>query len=58
VPRVFAALEQARESVRAAAAGYQDQLRIALSDGLTPLRFAAMTASGAKQPSRRPCRTL
>lgn len=44
VQRVFAALEQARDSVRAAAAGYQDQLRIALSDGITPPRFTALLA--------------
>ncbi|MDZ4274384.1 MAG: LysR family transcriptional regulator, partial [Hydrogenophaga sp.] len=44
VPRVFTALEQARGSVRAAAAGYQGQLRIALSDGITPPRFTALLA--------------
>jgi DNA-binding transcriptional LysR family regulator len=44
VPRVFAALEQARSSVRAAANGCHDQLRIALSDGITPSRFPALLA--------------
>ena len=44
VPRVFAALEQARASVQAAAAGYQGQLRIALSDGVTPARLSVLMA--------------
>lgn len=44
VPRVFAAMQQARDSVRAAANGYHSQLRIALSDGITPPRFAAFLA--------------
>jgi DNA-binding transcriptional LysR family regulator len=44
VPRVFAALQQARDSVRAAANGYHGQLRIALSDGITPSRFPALLA--------------
>lgn len=44
VPRVFAALEQARAGVRSIAAGYQDQLRVALSDGITPPRFTALLA--------------
>ncbi len=44
VPRVFAALEQARESVKAAANGFQGQLRIALSDGMTPSRLPALLA--------------
>jgi DNA-binding transcriptional LysR family regulator len=44
VPRVFAALEQARGSVKAAAAGYQGQLRVALSDGITPPRLTALLA--------------
>ena len=38
VPRVFTALEQARESVKSAAYGFHGQLRIALSDGITPSR--------------------
>ncbi|KGU52604.1 D-alanyl-D-alanine endopeptidase [Xanthomonas phaseoli pv. phaseoli] len=44
VPRVFSALEQARASVRAAAAGYHSQLRIALSDGITPARLSTLMA--------------
>ena len=44
VPRVFAALEQARDSVRAAANGFYGQLRIALSDGITPWRLPALLA--------------
>ncbi|MFT3780352.1 MAG: LysR substrate-binding domain-containing protein [Ottowia sp.] len=43
-PRVFAALEQARESVKAAANGFHGQLRIALSDGITPSRLPALLA--------------
>ena len=42
VPRVFAALDQARSSVCAAAAGYDGQLRIALSDGIAPARFSSL----------------
>ena len=44
VPRVLAALEQARDSVRAAASGFHGQLRIALSDGITPSRLPALLA--------------
>ena len=44
VPRVFAALEQARESVKTAANGFHGQLRIALSDGTTPSRLPALLA--------------
>ncbi|HEN3452937.1 TPA: LysR family transcriptional regulator [Yersinia enterocolitica] len=44
VPRVFAALDQACASVRAAAAGYDGQLRIALSDGIAPARFSSLIA--------------
>lgn len=44
VPRIFTALEQARDSVKAAAAGFQEQLRVALSDGLTPSRLSALLA--------------
>jgi DNA-binding transcriptional LysR family regulator len=42
VPRVFTALEQARESVKSAANGFHGQLRIALSDGITPSRLPAL----------------
>ena len=44
VPRVFAALQQARESVKSAANGFHGQLRIALSDGITPSRLPALLA--------------
>lgn len=44
VPRIFAALEQARDSVKAAANGYQGQLRIALSDSITPSRLSSLLA--------------
>jgi len=44
VPRVFTALDQARGSVQAAAAGFHDQLRVALSDGITPPRLTAVLA--------------
>lgn len=44
VPRIFAALDQARTSVQDAAAGYQGQLRIALSGGLTPTRLSTLMA--------------
>lgn len=44
VPRVFTALEQARESVKSAANGFHGQLRIALSDGITPSRLPALLA--------------
>ncbi|RPX18572.1 LysR family transcriptional regulator [Pseudomonas aeruginosa] len=44
VPRVFTALQQARDSVRAAANGFSGQLRIALSDGITPSRLSALLA--------------
>ena len=43
-PRVFTALEQARESVKSAAYGFHGQLRIALSDGITPSRLPALLA--------------
>lgn len=44
VRRVFAALQQARESVKAAANGFHRQLRIALSDGITPSRLPTLLA--------------
>jgi len=44
VPRVFAALQQARDSVKAAANGFHGQLRIALSDCATPSRLSALLA--------------
>lgn len=44
VPRVFTTLQQARDSVKAAANGFHSQLRIALSDGITPSRLPALLA--------------
>lgn len=44
VPRIFTSVEQARESVNAAANGFHGQLRIALSDGITPSRLPALLA--------------
>lgn len=44
VPRVFAALQQARDSVKAAAIGFHGQLRVALSDGITPSRLPMLLA--------------
>ena len=44
VPRIFTALQQARDSVQAAANGFHGQLRIALSDGITPSRLPTLLA--------------
>jgi DNA-binding transcriptional LysR family regulator len=44
VPRVFTALQQARDSVKAASNGFHGQLRVALSDGITPSRFSTFLA--------------
>ena len=44
VPRIFTALQQARDSVKAAANGFHGQLRIALSDGITPSRMPTLLA--------------
>lgn len=44
VPRVFSALQQARDSVKAAANGFHAQLRIASSDGITPSRLPSLLA--------------
>lgn len=44
VPRVFASLQQAKDSVKAAANGFHGQLRIALSDGVTPTCFSSLLA--------------
>ncbi|SFD61249.1 LysR substrate binding domain-containing protein, partial [Paracidovorax konjaci] len=44
VPRVFTAVQQARDSVKAATNGFHGQLRIALSDGITPSRLPALLA--------------
>ncbi len=42
--RIFAAIDQAKSSVRAAAAGYHGRLRIALSDGIAQPRLSALLA--------------
>ena len=44
VRRVLAALEQARDSVKSAANGFHGQLRVALSDGVTPSRLPSLLA--------------
>ncbi|HQR60574.1 MAG TPA: LysR family transcriptional regulator [Methylophilaceae bacterium] len=44
VPRVFASLQQAWDSVKAAASGFHGQLRIALSDGAIDPRLSAFLA--------------
>ncbi|MFW7342392.1 LysR substrate-binding domain-containing protein [Pollutimonas sp. H1-120] len=44
VQRALAALEQARESVKSVANGFQGQLRVALSDGITPSRLPTLLA--------------
>ncbi|WP_438307828.1 LysR family transcriptional regulator [Burkholderia pseudomallei] len=47
--RVFSALQQARDSVKAAANGFQGQLRIALSDCATPSRLSTLLARCREQ---------
>ncbi len=49
VPRVFSALEQARDSVKSATNGFHGQLRIALSDGITPSRLPALLARSREE---------
>lgn len=44
VQRVFLVLSQARDSVKSVANGFHGQLRIALSDGITPSRLPALLA--------------
>lgn len=44
VRRIFATIDQAKASVKAAATGYRGSLRIALSDGSAQLRLAALLA--------------
>ncbi|MER2472992.1 LysR family transcriptional regulator [Photorhabdus laumondii] len=43
-PRIFSVLGQVRDSVKAVAAGFHSQLRIALSDGVTPSKLAELLA--------------
>lgn len=49
VPRIFAALEQARDGVKSAVRGFHGQLRIALSDGITPSRLSALLARSREE---------
>ncbi|AMR78857.1 TPA: LysR family transcriptional regulator [Pseudomonas aeruginosa] len=49
VPRVFTVLEQARDSVKSSANGFCGQLRIALSDGVTPSRLPALLARSREE---------
>lgn len=44
VPRIFAAVEQARDAAKAGAGGCEAQLRIVLSDGITPSRLPILLA--------------
>ena len=44
MPRLFTALQQARDSVRGAASGFHGQQRITLSDGITPSRLPTLLA--------------
>ncbi len=44
VRRVFLVLSQARDSVKSVSNGFYGQLRIALSDGITPSRLPALLA--------------
>lgn len=44
VPRIFTTLDQARDSVKSATNGFHGQLRIALSDCITPLRLSNLLA--------------
>ncbi|WP_261540455.1 LysR family transcriptional regulator [Burkholderia multivorans] len=43
-PRVFTALEQARDSVKAVVNGFHSQLRVALSDSIVPSNFSTFLA--------------
>ncbi|EKZ5637126.1 LysR family transcriptional regulator [Klebsiella pneumoniae] len=44
VPRIFTALQQARDSVKAAANGFHGQLRISISDSISPSRLPTLLA--------------
>ena len=44
VPRIFVALEQARDGAKSAANGSHGQLRVALSDCITPSRLSTLLA--------------
>lgn len=47
--RIFAAIDQAKASVKAAATGYHGRLRIALSDGIPSSRVSALLAQCRKE---------
>lgn len=49
-PRVFAALQQASDSVKAAANDFHSQLRIALPDCITPSRLIATNSLDSPAP--------
>lgn len=49
VPRVFSAIDQARDSVKSVTNGFHGQLRIALSDGITPSRLPALLARSREE---------
>ena len=49
VPRIFEALKQACDGVKSAASGFQGQLRIALSDGITPSRMPTLLARSREE---------
>lgn len=49
VPRIFEALEQARDGAKSAASGFHGQLRIALSEGITPSRLPALLARSREE---------
>lgn len=47
--RIFAVVDQAKASVRGAAAGYRGRLRVALSDGVPQSRLASLLALSREQ---------
>jgi DNA-binding transcriptional LysR family regulator len=49
VRRVFTAVDQAKSNVQAAASGYRGTLRIALSDGVIPLRLVTLLVLSREQ---------
>jgi len=49
VRRIFTALQQARDAVQAAVQGFHGQLRVVLSDGITPARLPALLALCRKE---------
>lgn len=52
VPRIFAALDQARDGVQSAANGFHGQLRVALSDCITPSRCLPCSRIAARKIRR------